>query len=303
MTIPDTETFNGTFPFAPPVFDGHGFRQHYVDEGPRGGEAIIFLHGEPTWGYLYRNFIPKLSERYRVIVPDHMGFGKSETPPDRVYTLQTHVENLENLIEYLGTDDITFVGQDWGGPMTGAYTLRNPQRVKRLVLMNTLLGYGGVQPERLSPWFAWITKHHEQGTLDGILGELGSTVLSVMKIPGFQNSAVVTDDWLRAYATPFPDRTSCAGAIAFPLDVVLGKARPFVTQCLKQGDIMALRAKPAMLAYGMADQAIVPDYGIADFEALFPEAPVVRLPGVGHYCQEDAPAVLVALIEQFMQVS
>jgi haloalkane dehalogenase len=301
MTIPETETFNGTFPFAPHFFDGHGFRQHYVDEGPRDGEVIVCLHGEPTWGYLYRNFIPKLSERYRVVVPDHMGFGKSETPADSVYTLQTHVENLEALIDFLGLDDITFVGQDWGGPMTGAYTLRNPRRVKRMVLMNTLLGYGGVRPDHLSPWFAWITRHHEQGTLDGILGELGSTLLSVMKIPGFQNSAAVTDDWLRAYAAPFPDRASCAGAIAFPLDVVLAKARPFITECLKQGDMAALCAKPAMLAYGMADRAIEPDYAIADFQALFPDASVVRLAGVGHYCQEDAPAVLVALIEQFMQ--
>ena len=68
-------------------------------EGPRDGETILCLHGEPTWGYLYRNFIPKLAETYRVVVPDHMGFGKSETPPDRTYTLKTHVENLEALLD------------------------------------------------------------------------------------------------------------------------------------------------------------------------------------------------------------
>ena len=79
--------------------------------------------------------------------------------------------------------------------------------------------------------------------------------------------------------------------------------RPFLFECLEQGDMAALRAKPAMLAYGMEDRAIQPDYAIADFEALFPDAPVVRLPGVGHYCQEDAPEVLVALIEQFMQAA
>ena len=87
------QTFDGTWPFAPHFSTAAGFRQHYVDEGPRDGEVIVCLHGEPTWGYLYRNFIPPLATDHRIIVPDHMGFGKSGTPQDRVYTLQTHVEN------------------------------------------------------------------------------------------------------------------------------------------------------------------------------------------------------------------
>jgi pimeloyl-ACP methyl ester carboxylesterase len=84
--IDANETFNGTWPFAPHFTDAPGFKMHYVDEG--GGEAIVCLHGEPTWGYLYRNFIPPLAKKYRVVVPDHMGFGKSETPQDKVYTLK-----------------------------------------------------------------------------------------------------------------------------------------------------------------------------------------------------------------------
>lgn len=139
MTVAATETFGGTFPFAPHYFAGHGFRQHFVDEGPRDGETVVCLHGEPTWGYLYRNFIGPLSADARVVVPDHMGFGKSETPPDRLYTLATHVANLEALCDGLDLSDITFVVQDWGGAMAGAYTLRNPARVRRLVLMNTYL--------------------------------------------------------------------------------------------------------------------------------------------------------------------
>ena len=89
--IEKNETFGGTWPYKPNFCESAGFKQHYVDEGPRDGEVIVCLHGEPTWGYLYRNFIPHLSRHYRVIVPDHMGFGKSETPQDKVYTLKTHV--------------------------------------------------------------------------------------------------------------------------------------------------------------------------------------------------------------------
>lgn len=301
--IPADETFDGTWPYRPHFSHAAGFKQHYVDAGPAGGEVIVCLHGEPTWGYLYRHFIPPLSKHYRVIVPDHMGFGKSETPRDRVYTLQSHVENLEKLIDDLELDNITFVCQDWGGPMTGAYAIRHPERVRRLVLMNTLFGYGGAPaPQQKTPWFQWIEKHEDAGTLRGILGELGSTVLSVMKIIGFENSAAVDDAWIRAYSAPFPDRDSCIGGIEFPLDVHYARFQEFVLAGLQTGNLEAVRAKPAMLAYGMEDHAIDPDYAIADFRLLFPRAPVTELPGVGHFCQEDAPGILTAMIHQFIQM-
>jgi haloalkane dehalogenase len=295
------ETFDGTWPFEPRFSTAAGFRQHYVDEGPRDGEVIVCLHGEPTWGYLYRNFIPPLSRHYRVIVPDHMGFGKSETPQDRVYTLQTHVENLEKFIDDLGLTDITFVCQDWGGPITGAYTIRHPERVKRLFLMNTLFGYGGATPPtEKTPWFQWIEQHEQAGTLQGILGELGSTALSVMKIVGFQNTSAVDDTWIRAYSAPFPDRESCVGAIEFPLDVHYARFQEYVIAGLQTGNLEAVKEKPAALVYGLEDRAISPQWAVEDFRLLFPAAPVVELPGVGHFCQEDAPETLVAMIQQFV---
>lgn len=302
--IPADETFAGTWPFTPHFSTAAGFRQHFVDEGPRDGEVVVCLHGEPTWGYLYRHFIPPLAEDYRVIVPDHMGFGKSATPQDRVYTLQTHVENLEKLIDDIGLQNITFVCQDWGGPIAGAYTIRHPERVKRVVLMNTLFGYGGGQAgEQKTPWFQWIEKHEEAGTLEGILGELGSTVLSVMKIIGFQNSAAVDETWIRAYAAPFPDRASCIGAINFPLDVHYGRFIGYLMAGLQTGNLDAVKAKPALLASGDMDFGIAQSHSISDFRGLFPDAPVVKLKGVGHFCQEDAPETLVALIRQFMQAN
>jgi len=300
--IDANETFDGTWPFQPHFSNTAGFRQHYVDEGPRDAEVVICIHGEPTWGYLYRNFIPSLSKHYRVIVPDHMGFGKSETPQDKVYTLQTHVQNLSGLIDDLNLTNITFVCQDWGGPMTGAYTIRNPDRVKRVVLMNTLFAYGGEgpNPER-SNWFKWIAKHHEDGTLDGILGELGSTILSVMKILGFQNTAAVNETWIRAYSAPFPDRASCIGGIEFPLDVLLQRAYPYIIEGLETGNLEAVKAKPAMLAVGLQDKAIRPENAIADFKGLFPNAPINTFEQAGHFCQEDIPEILVALVHQFIQ--
>jgi len=304
--IPADETFGGTFPFKPHFSEAAGFKMHYVDEGK--GEPIICLHGEPTWGYLYRNFIPPLSANHRVIVPDHMGFGKSETPGDREYHLRTHVENLSALIEELNLFDITFVVQDWGGPISAAYTVRHPERVKRFCLMNTLLGYGPVvdneaklPPMHTSPWFIWVADGLKDGSYYEVLGNLKTTVLGVMKILGFENSSVVDENWLRAYSSPFETKEECKGAIEFPLDVIQQRIATYVMQ--GAGGVTELRKKPAMLAEGMRDRAIPPARATADFKILFPNGPIVELGNAGHFCQEDAPETLVALIELFIQMT
>ncbi len=299
--IPADETFDGTFPFTPHFSTARGFRMHYVDEGE--GEPIVMLHGEPTWGYLYRKFIPALSETHRVVVPDHMGFGKSETPQDREYTLKTHVENLAAVIDELELHDITFVAQDWGGPIASAYAVRHLDRVKRFCLLNTVIAgaRAGGGERRPMPWFQWIGKHHEAGTLDETLGHLGSNILSVMKIIGFENSAVVDDTWIRAYSAPFPDRESCLGAIEFPLDAYLQRIVPYIVE--ERDNIPKLAEKPAMLVEGMRDHAIDPEVAIAGFRTLYPKGPVVKLEQAGHFCQEDAPEIIVPLIQQFLQMT
>jgi len=239
-----------------------------------------------------------------VLVPDHMGFGKSDTPHDRRYTLRTHVENLAEWIEALDLRNITFVLQDWGGPIGVQFAVRYPARVKRLFLANTFAGYGSAGRKDLprlgdSPWFRWIGDGIDSGRMEAVLRNLGSTVLSVMKIIGFENSAAVNDTWLRAYSAPFETPEECIGAVEFPLDAYHQRIRDVVIE--GAAGIAALKAIPAMLAEGMRDHAIPPALAIADFEALWPGRPVVRLTGVGHFCQEDAPATLVALIEQFIQ--
>jgi cis-3-alkyl-4-acyloxetan-2-one decarboxylase len=297
MTIPAAETFGATWPFAPRYFDGNGFRMHYVDEGD--GDPIVCLHGEPTWGYLYRHFIPPLSATHRVIVPDHMGFGKSETPRDHQYSLKAHVNNLTNLIEAIDLRNITLVMQDWGGPIGSAFTLRHPDRVKRLFLLNTLAGYGKAEFDALTPWFQFVRRHHEAGTLSEVLGHLDVNILSIMKIIGLENLSAVNSDWLAAYGSAFPAREDCIGAIEFPLDVLLGRIAPYVTEGFPLVD--NLKSKPAMLAVGMKDRAISPAVQIADFKGIWPDRPIIKLPNAGHFSQEDAPDVIVALIQLFVQ--
>ena len=291
--IPADETFDGTWPFAPHFTDAPGFRQHYVDEGT--GRPVLLLHGQPTWGYIYRHFIPALAATHRVIVPDHMGFGKSQTPPDREYTLRTHVANLAALIEGLDLRDITLVMQDWGGPIGAGYAVRHPERIHSLVFMNTVTGYGAAGRRDLpnlveSPWFRWIRDGLPTGRTEAVLSQLGSTILSVMQIVGLERLDRVTPTIIAAYAAPFPTPADCKGAIEFPLDFA------------REGSpgVPAIQTKPALMIEGMLDRAIPPALALADFTGLWPNAPVIQVPNAGHYIQEDAPEIVIPTLQTFL---
>ncbi len=130
------DTFDGTFPFAPRYLTVNGFPMHFVDEGK--GDPVLFVHGDPTWGYLWRRFVPALATRHRCVVADQMGMGKSGIPQDLDrYRLRHHVANLESLLLQLDLRDLTLVLHDWGGPVGLGVAIRHRPRIRRLVLMNT----------------------------------------------------------------------------------------------------------------------------------------------------------------------
>ena len=295
------ETFDGTWPHEARFCSTAGFRQHYVDEGQ--GRPVVLLHGQPTWGYIYRRFIPPLAASHRVIVPDHMGFGKSETPLDREYTLSTHVANLTALIDSLDLRDITLVMQDWGGPIGIGYATRHPERVHSLVLMNTVCGYGSAGRRDLpnpieTPWFRWVLEGLPTGRTQAVLSHLSSTILSVMQIVGLERLDRVDPTFIRAYGAPFSTPADCKGAIEFPLDLALGRIRDFVRA--GAAGVPAVKAKPAIMIEGMLDRAIPPGLAIADFKGLWPDGTVIEVPGAGHYIQEDAPEAAIAAIQAFL---
>ena len=154
-----------------------------------------------------------------------------------------------------------------------------------------------------SPWFTWIRKTYEEGTYREVMQYIGVNVLSIMKKLNFTNSAAVDEQWLRAYSMPFETVEESIGAIEFPLDVALNRMKDYVVEGLKMGNLEKIRAKPAMLAEGMRDTAMPPELVISDFKRLFPGGAVVKLDNDGHFCQEDAPETLVALIQQFIQMT
>lgn len=298
------ETFNGTFPFAPRFDTASGFRMHYVDEGPSTTDVVLCLHGEPTWGYLFRHLIARLRVTHRVVVPDHMGFGKSETPPQRSYWLQDHIDNLERFVLALDLRGITLVLHDFGGPAGMGLAARHPERIRRVISVNGPTAFG--QPDlgdRLSanaaaaPWFRWIAQAEAQGRLENVLGELGYNILSTLKLNGFENNALIDDTWLNAYGSRFASAANCAGVIGWAKGLAIGAHRFEVPDAAAQ---RAIRAKPALAIWGDADRTLQAEHLLPLFSALFPHAPIHRLPRVGHYSLEDAPDAIGSLIETFL---
>lgn len=303
LNIRSEETFNNTWTFKAHYTQAPGFRMHYVDEGK--GEIVLALHGEPTWGYLFRHLIKALSSRYRVIAPDHMGFGKSETPKERTYLLQDHINNLEQFVLELDLRDITLVMHDFGGPTGMGVAMRHPDRIKRIISTNgpTPLGQPGLgetlaKNRDTSPWFNWIAKAYADKTLEQILGQLDYTILSTLKLNGFERNNVITDTWLWAYRAPFKTPADCLGAIGWAKGFAEGAHRFEPTDTLAKS---VLVQKPALAIWGMADQTLQPEHFIPLFQEAFPNGNTHRLAGVGHYCHEDAPEKVVKLIDEFLQ--
>lgn len=303
--IHSSETFDGTFPFPPHFSTAAGFRMHYVDEGA--GPVLLCLHGEPTWGYLFRHLIADLSATHRVIAPDHMGFGKSETPTGRSYWLQDHVDNLQALVADLDLREITLVMHDFGGPVGMGLLARRPDLISRVVSLNapTPFGQPGV-PAALganaasSPWFSWIGRAHADGSLDETLGGLGYNILSTLKLNGFQDNHVITPTWIRAYAAAFPDRAATAGAVGWAKGIAVDAHRFEEPTAAARERASRL---PALAIWGTEDRTLAAGHFLPLFRETFPHGFVSELTETGHYSPEDAASAITPLLKLFLDAT
>jgi cis-3-alkyl-4-acyloxetan-2-one decarboxylase len=303
--IDPAETFDGTFPFAPRFSSAAGFRMHYVDEGS--GPVLLCLHGEPTWGYLFRHLIAGLSATHRVIAPDHMGFGKSQTPADRTYWLQDHIDNLQALVLDLDLREITLVMHDFGGPVGMGLLARHPERISRIVSLNgpTPFGQPGLADalaanSAQAPWFSWIARAQADGSLEETLAGLGYNILSTLKLNGFENNQVITPTWIRAYGDSFPTPAEAAGALGWAKGFALG-AHQFELPSAAARDHAA--RIPALAIWGTRDRTLAAEHFLPLFRAAFPHGIISELPASGHYSPEDAPHIITPLLKLFLDMT
>lgn len=181
-----------------------GLRMHYVDEGPRGAETVfVCLHGQPTWAYLYRRMIPVFVQAgHRVVAPDLFGFGRSDKPmEDTAYTFDFHRGSLLAFIEALDLRNVCLVVQDWGGLLGLTLPMAMPERITRLLIMNTTLGTGDVPlTEGFLAWREWANKNPD---------------MNVGKLLG-RSCPHLTPEECAAYEAPYPDARYKAGVRRFP---------------------------------------------------------------------------------------
>ncbi|MBI5119098.1 alpha/beta fold hydrolase [Candidatus Poribacteria bacterium] len=296
-------TFGGTYPFKPRYVTVNGLRLHYVDEKPKGkskAEPIVMLHGNPTWSYLYRNFVaPLVKAGYRCIVPDHMGYGKSEKSLDREeYLLKKKIEYFTGVMDKLDLRDITLVMQDWGGSIGLGYAVEHADRIKRLIVMSTwaFVFPDDVPDEAIPPLLAMCRKP-----------EIGETMLLAcnMFIEGFLPLAIVrkekiTPQLMAAYRAPFPDYNSRIPTMAIQ-DVPLRADEPSYSTMKTIQEKLNVLSVPTCLIWGENDHVFPSDTIVPIWQGVYPHSELHMIPRAGHFLQEDAPGEIVAIMRDFLR--
>ena len=293
--------FAEEYPFESQCLDLEGVRYHYIDEGgtpgPGGGDAagsgpLLFVHGNPTWSFAWRNLIKDLSPEYRCIAVDHVGCGLSDKPQKYSYTLRRHMENLVCLIDHLDLRDVTLVGHDWGGCIGMGAASRRPDRFSRFVLMNT-----AAFRSRRIPWRIAVCRWPILGPL-GVRGlNLFSRAALPMAIaPGGRCSKAVRAGFLAPY-------NSWANRIAvqrFVEDIPLRPNHPSYPMLVEiENALESFESRPFLFVWGMRDWCFTPEF-LDEWLERFPNAQVLRLPNASHYVFEDAPDECTTRIREFL---
>jgi len=276
------------------VAGGHNL--HVIDEGH--GRPVVMLHGNPSWSFYYRNLLEELSGNHRVIVPDHIGMGRSDKPDDSTYeyTLNQRVADLESTLDQLGvTSDITLVVHDWGGMIGSTFATRHPERVSRMVILNTA-GFG-LPKEKMFPWPLWLSRNTPVSAL--FVRGLNGFVKGTAWIGTTRNK--MSNDIKKAYLWPYDSWANRRSVHRFVQDIPLtpkDKTWPVLKQV--EADLPKLAAKPMLIAFGLKD-LVFDRHFLKGWTDRFPQAEVVRYEDASHYVLEDVGQELWTKIRSFLE--
>jgi len=274
------------YPFTAHFFESTGVKQHYVDTGS--GPVILLVHGTPSWSYDFRHLIKDLSKDFRCIAPDHIGFGLSDKPKDYDYSTQNHSQRLEALIEHLQLDSFILVAHDFGGPIAVRYAEAHPQKVSRIIMMNT-----------------WLWSFDQDPNY-----EKANKILSSPMIPFLYLSCNFS---VRVIAPKAFGEQKASRQFKKHLRKPLGKRSKrfgtlaFVNSLLNDGDWFnslwnnrkSIDHIPILLVWGMKDPAITP-FSLHKLEEGFANTQTIQLDSAGHFPQEESPQVVINAIRTFL---
>jgi haloalkane dehalogenase len=290
------------YPFTPRRFEVRsGLSMSYLDEGPRDGEIVVMLHGNPSWSYYWRNLVSGLKDRYRCIVPDHIGMGFSDKPDDAPgasprydYTLQSRVDDVAALLQHLGIDGpVTLAVHDWGGMIGFGWALSHAHQVRRLVITNTAAF--PLPAAKKMPWQLSLGR-------DLTLGEFlirrfnafsgGASYIGVAK--------KMPAEVRRAYVAPYDSWANRISTVRFMQDIPLregDRAWPLVQEAGRR--LPQFADRPVFIGWGLKD-FVFDRHFLDGFRAALPDAEVHAFDDAGHYVLEDRQADLVPAIRAFL---
>jgi len=278
------------FPYSSHTLDVNGGQLAYIDEGPRDAPVILCVHGNPTWSFYWRRIIAEYSDRYRVVVPDHIGCGRSDKPQGWPYRLEGHVDNLLRLIDVLDLNDITLVVHDWGGAIgMGAATQRS-ERFTRFVVTNTAAFRSDEIPLSIST------------IRIPIYGQL-----AVRGLNGFARVATIraVHDGLAPAAkqgllAPYDNWKNRIATLRFVQDIPMHPGHPSWTELSRIDESIGnLADKPFLMLWGDDDFCFTPSFR-EEWQRRFPAAEVHHWDDVGHYVMEDAPDRVIEAMDAFL---
>ena len=264
----------------------------YIDEGPRVDEAVLLLHGNPTWSFYYRDLVRSLvADEWRCVAPDHIGMGLSDKPRDCPYRLATHIENLAALVNYLDLRRVHLIVHDWGGPIGFGWAVQNPKKIGRIVILNTAAFPSPRIPLRIN---LCRTPLLGEWWIRGVNGfARPATRMAMHRRP-------MSADAKRGYLFPYGSWASRIGIARFVADIPMRKDHPsWATLEEIEGQLPRFRQNQIMIGWGGADFCFNQSF-FDRWREILPLAETVFLPDAGHYVLEDAREEIIPRITAFL---
>jgi haloalkane dehalogenase len=280
------------YPFRGREHRSPGGTMHYLDEGPRDGEVVLCLHGNPTWSFYWRALVRGLADRRRIVVPDHVGCGLSEKPQAWSYRLADHVANLESLVLALDLRRITLVVHDWGGAIGFGFARRHPERIARLVITNTA-AFPGRVPWRIRACRTPVVGEFLVRRMNAFAG-LAPRMASARRggLPSAARAGLLF---------PYDSAAHRIAIARFVQDIPTSSAHPSWAELAAiEASLASFARLPACIVWGGRDWCFSARF-LAEWRRRFPRAEVHALPEAGHYLMEDAPDEVVGHVRAFLE--
>jgi len=287
------------YPFSSHYLEVRGQRLHYLDEGPRDAPLVLMLHGNPTWSFYYRNLVLALRERFRCIVPDHLGCGLSDKPAINQYDyrLQSRIEDLGSLLTHINVQTpLTLVVHDWGGMIGFAWAVENPGRVKNTVVLNTAAF--PLPGDKKMPATLKLIRNSTFGAFLVLRFNAFSAIAARVAFKKPVSGAV-----RQAYTAPYNSPQNRIATLKFVQDIPLSAGDPgydILTNTAKR--LHLLKDKPCLIAWGEKDFVFDAPF-LNQWIDYFPKAEIHRFPDCGHYVLEDGGPVLIDTIVNFIGIT